>query len=65
LLLEGNDELQRSSAANKYKHDAVEPLVRLYEARGQSDKVSEWQQKREAFDKSEKELSAPEEEQPQ
>ena len=45
LLLEGNEALQPSSADNKYKRDAVERLVRLYDAWGKRDKVSEWQQK--------------------
>jgi hypothetical protein len=61
LLLEGNERLQPSSAENKYKRDAVERLVRLYEAWGKRDKVSEWQRKLETFDKTGDERSPSEE----
>jgi hypothetical protein len=65
LLLQGNEPLQQSSADNKYKRDAVERLVRLYEAWGKRDKVSEWQQKLKTFDKIRNEPSLSQEEQTQ
>ena len=65
MLLEGNEPLQQSSPNKKYKRDAVERLVRLYQAWGKRDKVSEWQQKLETFDKTGNERSPSEEEQTQ
>lgn len=60
LLLEGHERLQNSSAEEKYKRDALQRLVRLYEALNKSDKRSEWQQKLELFDKAQKKSSASE-----
>jgi hypothetical protein len=52
LLVEGNERLQASrSADEKYKRDALERLVRLYEAWGKPEKRSEWQQQLDAFDR--------------
>jgi hypothetical protein len=52
LLLEGSERLQASKFADKkYKRDALERLARLYEAWRKPEKLSEWQQKLEAFDK--------------
>src|SRR5262249_42411274 len=61
LLLDGNEQLQRSSADSRYKRDALERLARLYEAGGQPDKVAEWQQR---FDQTRNEPFALSEEQP-
>jgi tetratricopeptide (TPR) repeat protein len=52
LLLQGNQRLQESkSAGKKYKRDALERLVRLYEAWNKPDQRSHWQQQLEDFDK--------------
>src|SRR5439155_15117931 len=55
LLLEGNDGLQQSKSA-EYKRDALERLVRLYEAwetsvpnTGKPGQAQEWRAKLEAF----------------
>jgi hypothetical protein len=57
LLLEGNERLQRSQSADrKYKREALERLVRLYEAwetsasnTGKSAQAREWRRTLEAF----------------
>jgi hypothetical protein len=51
-LLEGHEQLQKPSAVEKYKRDALARMVRLYEAWNKPDKRSEWQQRLELFDKS-------------
>jgi hypothetical protein len=51
LLMEGHEGLQNPRAEEKHKRDALQRLVRLYEALNNSDKRSEWQQKLELFDK--------------
>ena len=51
LLLEGHKRLQAASTDKKYKRDALQRLVRLYEAWNKPDKRAEWQQKLELFDK--------------
>jgi hypothetical protein len=50
LMLEGHERLRTPSAEEKYKRDALQRLVRLYEAVNQPDKRAEWQQKLEMFD---------------
>jgi hypothetical protein len=65
LLVEGNAELQQSqSAGSKYKRDALERLVRLYEAWNKPDKLAEWQQKLEEFKRGESKSSEAVEEEP-
>ena len=60
LLLEGSQQLQASQSADrKYKRDALERLVRLYEAWGQPEKLSEAQQTLAAFDKAKTQSAAP------
>ena len=51
LLLEGHERLQKAPAEEKYKRDALQRIVRLYEAWNKPDKRSEWEQKVELFDK--------------
>jgi serine/threonine protein kinase/tetratricopeptide (TPR) repeat protein len=58
LLLEGQQQSQSKSALKKHKRDALERLVRLYEAWGKPDRLSEWQQQLAAFDKAKTETSA-------
>jgi hypothetical protein len=52
-LVEGYQVLQREKSIDrqKYKRDALERLVRLYEAWGKPEKRSEWQQQLDAFDR--------------
>jgi tetratricopeptide (TPR) repeat protein len=50
LLLEGREEVQRGASGEKYKRDALQRIVRLYEAWNKPDKHSEWQQKLELFE---------------
>lgn len=50
LLLEGCEEVQRGASDDKYKRDALQRIVRLYEAWNKPDKHSEWQQKLELFE---------------
>jgi eukaryotic-like serine/threonine-protein kinase len=49
LLLEGQERLESSSAEEKYKRDALQRLVHLYESWNKPDKRAEWQQKLDAF----------------
>ncbi|MFN0126191.1 MAG: tetratricopeptide repeat protein [Verrucomicrobiales bacterium] len=51
LLLEGCERVQTGATDDKYKRDALERLVRLYEAWNKPDKRAEWQQKLEWLDK--------------
>ena len=60
LLLESYERLQRTSVDEKYKRDAFERIVRLYEAWNKPDQRSEWQRKLELFDKGQKKASASE-----
>jgi hypothetical protein len=55
LLLDGHGPLQSSSTDEKYKRDAIQRLVRLYDAWNKPDKRAEWQQKVELLDKVRKE----------
>ena len=59
LLLEGNDDLQKSKTGSKYKQDALIRLVHLYEAwdelapnRGKAVQIGEWKKKLSEFDQS-------------
>ena len=52
LLLNGYERLERNCAEAICKRDAIERIVRLYEVRENPEKLSEWQQKLELFDKS-------------
>ena len=60
LLLEGHERLQRTSAEEKYKRDALERIARLYEAWNKPDQRSEWQRKLELFDQAQKKSLASE-----
>jgi len=60
LLLKAHEALrQHEPAEPKYKRDALERLVRLYEAWDKPEKLSEWQQKLEAFKAGESKYSGP------
>jgi len=60
LLLKAHEALrQHEPAEPKYKRDALERLVRLYEAWDKPEKLSEWQQKLEAFKAGESKSSGP------
>jgi serine/threonine protein kinase len=62
FLLEGHQRLQESqSTAKKYKRDALERLVRVYDAWGKPEQLAEWQQRLDAFDKAKAPSSAPQE----
>jgi hypothetical protein len=51
LLVEGHEGVEKDkSVEKKYRRDGLERLMRLYEARGQSDKLAGWQQKLADFD---------------
>jgi tetratricopeptide (TPR) repeat protein len=54
LLLEGCERVQSGATDDKYKRDALQRLVRLYEAWNKPAKRAEWQQKLERFDKEQK-----------
>jgi hypothetical protein len=58
LLLESHEQLQKESRERKYNRDALQRLVRLYEAWNKPDKRAEWQQKLELFEKAQKNSSA-------
>ncbi|HXJ58398.1 MAG TPA: tetratricopeptide repeat protein, partial [Verrucomicrobiae bacterium] len=52
LLLEGQEALWRNTTADpQYKRDALERLVRLYEALDKPEQLAEWRQKVAAFEK--------------
>jgi tetratricopeptide (TPR) repeat protein len=51
LLLESLDQLQKTAAEGKFKGDALQRLVRLYEAWNKPDKRAEWEQKFDRFSK--------------
>jgi tRNA A-37 threonylcarbamoyl transferase component Bud32/Tfp pilus assembly protein PilF len=48
LLLEGCEEVQRGATDDKYRRDALQRLVWLYEAWNKPDQSAEWQQKLDA-----------------
>jgi hypothetical protein len=54
LLLKGHESLpQNETAEPNYKRDALERLVRLYEAWDKPEQLAEWRQKLAAFEKAE------------
>jgi hypothetical protein len=55
LLLDGHERLQKASR-RKYQRDALQRLVRLYEALSKPEQKAEWQQKLDAFDQAQKKL---------
>jgi tetratricopeptide (TPR) repeat protein/tRNA A-37 threonylcarbamoyl transferase component Bud32 len=48
LLLEGCEEVQRGATDDKYKRDALQRLVRLYEVMDRPEQRAEWEQKLDA-----------------
>ncbi len=50
LLLDGYEQLEKTAVEDKYRRDALERLVRLYEAWNKPKSCAEWQTKLNAFD---------------